>query len=760
MTHSRCRGGERGTILVTVILFIAVAIAGLAAISSSRVVTETEHQKTLEQETRAYHEAYTQLQVALNVVNASRYTDENKNISLRDSMDGLFGGTVPNAIQATTRVVAGTVSAYEDEVQDTWLADPDGVTHGKIEGTEVRVYRGRDYILRLAALKGQTLTAVDPDAKSHSYYVLEAAGRSGETTRLVSALIRENEPFSSFVFFQNRHPLGVSGSPRGLIHANDRIQFYFPDGNYVDSVSAVNGFEYKAGATTSNTNIANGNPAAQPINLEAIDFDDLKAKSTFVGGAGLDAEISFYSDGRARIRQLTPPHYEDVTYSQTVDVLVGYTTETVQQSQQVQVGTVQEERTRQVISGYTTETYYVDVPIYETQTVTRTREDPVYETQQVEATRQVPVYETQTTTCTRWVQVFVPYNSDDGSGTAVGGSGGVPGEYQWVQESYSCTQQVLVGYTTETYMTTQQVLVGYTTVTWQETVQVQVGTTQEERTRQVPIYTTETYYVDVPVYETQLVDVQQSVPVYEQQVQTWTQKELRWPVLVSETYVDLGDAANTIFIDGRITKLSGDLKGRVTVVGNEKVRVTGSLRYVDGEGDPAMLNGDQFAKPYIRNEAYDGKSVLGVVARDDVLLTSSLPKQAEINATLLSATGRVGIDGFQISDLGEPVKDWRYGLTATEIEKENAYRYTGTTNYTFKYESLRRIGGIISNDRILETYVLPRSDGTSYVDSGFKRGTMRYDFNLMFNPPPNFVEVPRPVAISIAPVYFVRGQDD
>jgi hypothetical protein len=760
VTYSRSRGGERGTILVTVILFIAIAIAGLAAISSSRVVTETEHQRALEAETRAYHEAYTQLQVALNVVNASPYTDENRNISLRDSMEGLFGGTVPNAVQTATRVVAGTVSAYKDQVEDTWLLDPEGVTHGKIEGTDVRVYRGRDYILRLAALKGQVASTVDPDAKSQSYFVLEAAGRAGDTTRLVSALIRENEPFSSFVFFQNRHPLGVSGAPRGLIHANDRLQFYFPDGQYVDSVSAVNGFEYKAGATETNTAIANGNPDAQQINLEAIDFDVLKTKATFVGDAGLDATIRFYEDGTARIRQYTPPHYEDVTYTYTDNVLVGYTTQTVQQQQQIQVGTVQEERTRQVVDHYDTETYYVDVPIYDTQTVTRSRTDPVYETQQVEATRQVPVYELQDATCTRWVQVFVPYNTDAGSGTAVGGSGGVPGEWQWQQEQYACQQNVLVGYTTETYMTNQQVQVGTNTVTWDENVQVQVGTQQEERTRQVPIYATETYYVDVPVYETVTVDVQQSVPVYEEQTFSYTQSELRWPVMVSETFVTLGDAANTIFIDGRITSLRGDLNGRVTVVGNEKVRVTGNLRYVDDDGDTAMVNGDDYTQPYKRNEDYDGKSVLGVVARDDVLLTDSLPSQAEINATLLSATGRVGIDGFQIKDDGEPIKDWRYGLTSAEIEKENAYRYTGTDNDTFKYESLRRIGGIISNDRILETYVLPRSDGTSYVDAGFKRGTMRYDFNLMFNPPPNFVEVPRPVAISIAPVYFVRGQDE
>jgi hypothetical protein len=266
--------------------------------------------------------------------------------------------------------------------------------------------------------------------------------------------------------------------------------------------------------------------------------------------------------------------------------------------------------------------------------------------------------------------------------------------------------------------------------------------------------------VDVPVYETQTVDVEQSVPVYETRTNTWTQKELRWPVQVSDETITLGTSANTIYIDGRITSLKGDLNGRLTIVGNDKVRVTGSIRYVDGDGDTAMLDGDKFNKPYVRNEDYDGKSVLGVIARDDVLFTSSMSTQSEINATLLSATGRVGIDGFQIKDDGEPIKNWQYGLTAAEIERENAYRNTGTTNSTFKYESMRRIGGIISNDRILETYVLPGASGTSYVDSGFKRGTMRYDFNLMFNPPPNFVEVPRPVAISIAPVYFVRGQDE
>ncbi len=734
---------ERGTVLVTVILFVAIAIAALAAISSSRVVSESDHQKALEQESQALNGAYGQLQLAMNVVNTSAYTDENRNIELRDAAAGLFGGT----------------AGGEAESVEAWLRDPLGVLHGKVRGTDVRVYRGRDYVQRIALLKGVTPAAVDPEGKSQSYYVLEALGRSGDTTRLVSALVRENEPFSSFVFFQNRHPLGVSGAPRGLIHANDKVEFYFPNGSYVDSVSAVNGFDYKAGATTENTNLATANPDATAINLEQVDFVKLEAAANiFHGTLGLDAEIKFFADGTAKIDQYTPPRFEDIERSWTGDVLTGYETRIVNETQQVQVGTVQEERTRQVQVGTTTETYTVDVPIYETQTVTYTREDPIYEEQQVERTRQVPVYEMQTVTCTRWVQIFVPYN-DAGGGTAVGGGGGVAGEWVWQQETYPCEQSVLTGYTTETYMATETVQVGTQTVTWQEQVQVQVGTQQQEETREVPVYETETYYVEVPVYETQGVEVERDFPVYETQTYTWIETVFIPPTFVNTQTVSLDSTSCVIFIDGRITSLQGDIQGRVTLVGNETVRITGDLRYVDSEGDTAMLDGDKFNQPYVRNEEYDGNSVLGVIAREDILFTDSMSLMAEVNATLLAANGRVGIDGFQINEAGQPVPDPYYGLTPEERRKEEAYDRTSYDHDSFRKESLRRLGGIISNDRILETFVQPRGDGTSYVEAGFKRGSMRFDFNLLFNPPPNFVEVPRPVTISIAPVYLMRNQD-
>jgi len=216
------RRGERGSILF-VVLFLATAIAALATLSSSRVVAEVRTQEVLEDETQAFSEAFAQLQVALNVVNTSAYNEKNQNLALLDAVSGDFGGT----------------AGGEAPTEEGWLDDPEGIAHGKVDGTDVRVYRGREYIERLAKLKGEMASDVDPEGVSDSYYVLEAAGRAGDTVRVVSALVRENEPFSSFVFFQNRHVLGISGAPRGLIHANDRIAFYFPNGSHVDSVGDV-----------------------------------------------------------------------------------------------------------------------------------------------------------------------------------------------------------------------------------------------------------------------------------------------------------------------------------------------------------------------------------------------------------------------------------------------------------------------------------------------------------------------------------------
>jgi hypothetical protein len=241
--------------------------------------------------------------------------------------------------------------------------------------------------------------------------------------------------------------------------------------------------------------------------------------------------------------------------------------------------------------------------------------------------------------------------------------------------------------------------------------------------------------------------------------ETWFETEFRYPELISTDYINVRDQAGTIYIDGRITELEGDLNGKLTIVGNEKVRVTDTIRYVDDQGDSAMLNGGDYAAQYLRNPDYEGNSVLGVVARKDIVFTRSMPYSAEINGSLMSVEGRVGIDGFAIDANGEPVHDHYFGLTGADLTREQAYDNTSYRTRDFVKDSLRRIGGLISNNRILETFIKPRSDGTAYVDAGFKRGRMKFDINLLFNPPPNFVQVSRPVLINYAPIFLVRNQD-
>jgi hypothetical protein len=88
--------------------------------------------------------------------------------------------------------------------------------------------------------------------------------------------------------------------------------------------------------------------------------------------------------------------------------------------------------------------------------------------------------------------------------------------------------------------------------------------------------------------------------------------------------------------------------------------------------------------------------------------------------------------------------------------------YDKSGNYKsspFVKDSLRRLGGMISDERIIETYIRGRQDGTAYVDVGFKRGSSRYDYNLRYNPPPNFVEIPRPLVAAFTPVFFNREDE-
>ncbi|MHC4932924.1 MAG: hypothetical protein ACYTGV_12110, partial [Planctomycetota bacterium] len=350
------RVGNSGSALLIVVLFLAVAVAAFATVSSARVVSETGAQKVLEDGSRALNSAYAQIHLAMSVVNNSAYDQFNHNLELRAAVAGDNGGTVENAVDLDPPAESsGETTGYGTAA---WLDHYSDPAYGFVAATGVRVYHARHYIARLQRLRGESMTDVDPTGMSDSYFVLEAAGRSGETIRVVSALVRENEPFSSFVFFQNRGTLGVSGAPRGLIHANEDIDFYFPNGEYVDPISAVTGFGYQAGATTENTALRSANPAAKRINLEEVDFANLKTKADlFVGGDGLDADIQLQSNGQIHIKEYTPPHFEIVTKSRTDQVLVGFHTETYIDQERVKIGEQEVSWEEEVIDHYVSEEY-------------------------------------------------------------------------------------------------------------------------------------------------------------------------------------------------------------------------------------------------------------------------------------------------------------------------------------------------------------------------------------------------------------------
>ena len=86
MCNTNAEGRERGTLLL-VVMFIATAIAALATITSERFISESRTQRVLEDETRAYNQAFAQLHLALNLVNTSAYDNQNHNLVIRGALE-------------------------------------------------------------------------------------------------------------------------------------------------------------------------------------------------------------------------------------------------------------------------------------------------------------------------------------------------------------------------------------------------------------------------------------------------------------------------------------------------------------------------------------------------------------------------------------------------------------------------------------------------------------------------------------------------
>lgn len=643
---------QRGAAL-PIVLFVTMSIGALSMAHLTMVMSENKSVRTEAYAARAQAAADADLEIAKNIINAAPYEADGTNTALAAAV----------------------------------AADPPFVP-----GTSVLV-----------------------ESLGGDWYVTHAIGSYQGVTRRSQAFVRTRTPLTSYNYFVSEQKLGISGAPRGRIHSNDKIEFYFPWGRYQDEISAVNGFDFKAGATAANTHLLGqwNDHAEQRELLSSTTIPDLAAMAdTMRVDDNLIAEVTFQG-ANTEVKLFTPQTTIQVPRDTTKKVFDHYEMADVTQ----QLAVYRDEIVLTEVPVYEMQPVTVSVTVndYENQQVTSTVMVPVYEWQDITTTVQVPVYATRNVdrneTRTRWVEDPPPVDDGSGTGTDLSGSGAVPGHWENYTVTVSTTEtyvdhynpvtttkstKVQVGSEEQQVTKTVKVKIGSHSELVTQNQKVQVGTTTQSSTRHVfDHYDNVVVQMQVPIY----IDV--PITVYD-------------TVIVPEELVEtrVVPSAGIIYLEGPVRAVSGQLDGRLTLVTNSTARITGSIQYIDADGRTRMQNGLDPSQPYQSNPEYQGHSALAVLATNDVRYSVDAPQDMEINASLISLDGMVGFDGLTVADDGSTVSfTVASGHTASDYQKE----------------SIRRLGGIISRKRPVSTHL----GAFNQLIAGFARGNSMMDRKLM-----------------------------
>ncbi len=669
--HVQERDSERGTTLI-VIIVLMVTVGAL--VTAHLGATRAEHRKVqlTMWANRAAQRADGELARARNIVNAAPYV-AGKNTALQA------------AVSATPSVIPGT------EV----LAERIG-------------------------------------AADSPWFRLRAQGEYQSVRRFAFTFVRERAPASSYNLFVVDDPVGVSGAPRGAIHSNAGVEFYFPWGTYRDEVTAGAGFSYHGGATPANTRLWGptiDNAPRQDI-FTGSSIRDLASQAPNLAVTDdLLADVIF--EGTSTRVDLYRPGY-DMQVERTATRSVFDHFDTVERTRTVPIYTDVAYTVPEPVYEDRTVTWQETVPVYDEVQVNHTREDPVYVTEPQEYEVNIPITERRLVEHFRneriWVDDPPPPLEEIEGGSSVAGGTGTAGHWANQQVSYWVEEDVQIGTRTETRTRQVQRQTGTVTVNYTTTDRVFSHNIQVEQTRidhvQVGTHDVTRYRREFSHNETQAYN--ENVPVYRDEDYTYTETQHVPTEFVRTENVPTD---GVIYIEGPVRSVSGNVRGKVSLVSNSSIKITGSIRYVDADGDTRMQNGTTPSAPYAANPDFDGPaSVLGLISNGDITYSKNAPSKLEINASLMSLNGKVAMEGIDVDAAG----------TASVAN--------GLDPQVYVKESLRRLGGIVSRKRPVDTFV----NAANQVVVGFRAGRSQMDRNLLISTggnirPPAVFEIEQPL---------------
>jgi hypothetical protein len=146
-------------------------------------------------------------------------------------------------------------------------------------------------------------------------------------------------------------------------------------------------------------------------------------------------------------------------------------------------------------------------------------------------------------------------------------------------------------------------------------------------------------------------------------------------------------ANKLIFVKGRVY-VKGNLNGRVTIASQSNIYITDNLRYVDGEGDPAYYYPGEVGGEYVANPKYNGKSLLGLMTTNNVVIPNEAPYNIEFHCAILSTDGRwycsLGRRKGHMRFVGSMItkyRGWRYSSWGYGYAESGEYIYDPNLRY-------------------------------------------------------------------------------